>query len=463
MIYLFINVDLSLGSNSLREIFINQGVFRRIMGLTDLLPTNHSPTFRSYIAKPLLGLGLIVGLAGCPGEVPDASEFAKPDAGDVSYVDGSDSGTDTSSGDSTSIDTNIGTDIQTIDTKFNPDSSSDAVIDTYDAGKPDTGLCATGAKQVVQEESCTYFNPKDNKCKEDGLVLEQCVGGLSWTKLDGCFSFNSGTSEYELKPVFTEKEGVIDGIAQSCTKVGDKSVPDFTSYVLIKAGAVIVGDDNVSGSKKQGVNIGDFYMMITPVTNATWKGFVEYNMGSKKPEGTDFGDTTKQHFPVVGITYDMAKEFCEWVTDGLGRVPTAMEYEVLAWDPVNKVARKYVWGDQAPECGKHVQGKGQNCANPLELIAVNEGLLPENVSVNGGVKYMTGIVGFWTHTNPDAYQGIAGATDPGIDGLSSSKLVMGISHVVPMKYIGVSNSSLKSVGSNSGTLGVICVVPYKNL
>jgi serine/threonine protein kinase/formylglycine-generating enzyme required for sulfatase activity len=118
--------------------------------------------------------------------------------------------------------------------------------------------------------------------------------------------------------------------------------------VLIPAGESSVGDD---GSKKDiekpayKVSLPNYYIDRYEVTNAQFKQFCQ-DTGARPPDNPewdrDYFDS-KPDSPVIGLTWNQAKDYAAWAGK---RLPTEEEWEKAAsWDPASKQKRIWPWGN----------------------------------------------------------------------------------------------------------------------
>jgi formylglycine-generating enzyme required for sulfatase activity len=78
------------------------------------------------------------------------------------------------------------------------------------------------------------------------------------------------------------------------------------------------------------VNVADFYMAETLVTNAQWKTFMLANDIANMPRG--FHAELPDH-PVWGITFEELEKFCVWLSEISGKsisIPTEEQWEKAA-------------------------------------------------------------------------------------------------------------------------------------
>ncbi|MCP4428531.1 MAG: SUMF1/EgtB/PvdO family nonheme iron enzyme, partial [Chloroflexi bacterium] len=111
-------------------------------------------------------------------------------------------------------------------------------------------------------------------------------------------------------------------------------------FVRIPAGEFLYGDS------KEKIELPEFWMGKTPVTNAAYKRFLDANQQHRLPSGWDGQNRMypngKADHPVVNVSWYDAQAFCEWA--GL-RLPAEREWEKAAR---GTDGRTYPWGNQEP-------------------------------------------------------------------------------------------------------------------
>lgn len=107
--------------------------------------------------------------------------------------------------------------------------------------------------------------------------------------------------------------------------------------IKIPAGDFFYGED------KQKINLPEFWIAKTPVTNQQYKAFVDAT-GHRVPRHWDDGNilTGKETNPVVYVYWDDALAFCRWA--GV-QLPTEQQWEKAAR---GTDGRTYPWGETAP-------------------------------------------------------------------------------------------------------------------
>lgn len=137
--------------------------------------------------------------------------------------------------------------------------------------------------------------------------------------------------------------------------------PDLPfDWVSIPAGVFLLGSQPVSRTQdyasavlpsempQQCVEVADFQLAQTPVTNADYAHFVQAT-GHPAPSHWVDGTFTPKlaRHPVTHVDWDDAQAFCQWA--GV-RLPTEAEWEKAARGPLTEegTPRIYPWGDTPP-------------------------------------------------------------------------------------------------------------------
>ncbi len=137
--------------------------------------------------------------------------------------------------------------------------------------------------------------------------------------------------------------------------------------ILIPSGEFWMGSDDgpeIPDNERppHAVNLPAFYIARYPITQAQYCEFIEQTKSPVPPElgwvlagvGHQPAEDRKQH-PVVGITWDDAIRYCEWLsrtTERRYRLPSEAEWEKAAgWDSTRQHKRRYPWSDDFdPQC-----------------------------------------------------------------------------------------------------------------
>lgn len=144
-------------------------------------------------------------------------------------------------------------------------------------------------------------------------------------------------------------------------------------FVLIPDGEFIIGskkatdpDSNAEETPQHTLDVSDFYIMRTEVTNAQYYQFVQ-DTGHRPPlffwpNGVYPAD--KADHPVVGVNLLDAASFCHWASSGTGlklRLPTEPEWEKAARGADGRI---YPWGNQwePGRCNSYESRLGGTCS-----------------------------------------------------------------------------------------------------
>jgi len=161
---------------------------------------------------------------------------------------------------------------------------------------------------------------------------------------------------------------------------------------LIPAGEFTMGSDLINSERPiHTVYLVSFYMDVYEVTNQAYKKCVEAGACNKpflvsSSTHFDYFDNPEfANYPVITVTWRMAKSYCEWRGS---RLPTEAEWEKAAR---GTDARLYPWGDNYSCDFANMVIQGVPCVgDTTEVGSYASGISPY------GIYDMAGNVGEWT-------------------------------------------------------------------
>jgi formylglycine-generating enzyme required for sulfatase activity len=194
-------------------------------------------------------------------------------------------------------------------------------------------------------------------------------------------------------------------------KVGSErtSSKDDMVQVYVPEGTFQMGglDPNAAADEKpvHKVEMSSYWIDKTEVTNAMFLLCVQDGACSP-PQSTSsesnssyFNNSEFNDFPVVNVTWDSAKQYCEWAER---RLPTEAEWEYAAR---GNTVNTYPWGEQAPD-------DTRANFNYMNKDTVQVGSYPDGASPFGALD-MAGNVLEWTNDFYDAkYYASSPASNP---------------------------------------------------
>ncbi|HLF90931.1 MAG TPA: SUMF1/EgtB/PvdO family nonheme iron enzyme [Anaerolineales bacterium] len=140
-------------------------------------------------------------------------------------------------------------------------------------------------------------------------------------------------------------------------------IPTASSYgaplALVPAGDFIMGFDAEDAAPSHTVFLNEFRIDKYEVTNALYKDCVDAgicqhpNDSSSYTRLSYYGDPQFNNYPIINVTWNMAKTYCEWRG---GRLPTEAEWEKAAR---GTDGRTYPWGEEL-DCSRANYGKYVN-------------------------------------------------------------------------------------------------------
>ncbi len=120
---------------------------------------------------------------------------------------------------------------------------------------------------------------------------------------------------------------------------------DGSSLVAVPSGPFLMGHGTADNPEHK-VTLSDFWIYATKVTNGQYS-LCEAQGACTTPDAIDdlnYSDFARQNDPVVGVTYNQAMAYCNYVN---GSLPTEAQWEKAARGPDGSL---YPWGDAQPTC-----------------------------------------------------------------------------------------------------------------
>ncbi|MCB9151011.1 MAG: SUMF1/EgtB/PvdO family nonheme iron enzyme [Caldilineaceae bacterium] len=183
--------------------------------------------------------------------------------------------------------------------------------------------------------------------------------------------------------------------------------PIAFEWCYVPAGEFVMGSDDHHDDEKpqHTVNLPDFYISKTPVTNAQYKHFVEAT-NHRVPDHWQNGQIPKgkENHPVVNVSWHDARAFCAWANVQL---PSEAQWEKAARGTDGRI---YPWGNQPPT--DKLCNFNNNVKDTTPVDRYSAGASPY------GCLDMAGNVWEWTSSlyKPYPYEANDGREDPEADG-----------------------------------------------
>lgn len=160
-------------------------------------------------------------------------------------------------------------------------------------------------------------------------------------------------------------------------------VNEGSEMIQIPGGTFWAGSGDVADNQPHRVVLSSYLIGKCPVTNAQFRRFVEANGYDAGQEWKEWASRSGEQAPVVFVTCNDAKNYCEW---GGGRLPTEDEWEYAAR---GSDGRRYPWGNDW-DASRCANGTGAPLPHPMAV-----GSYPSDKSPFGCLD-MAGNVRQWT-------------------------------------------------------------------
>ncbi|MBF0108659.1 MAG: SUMF1/EgtB/PvdO family nonheme iron enzyme [Magnetococcales bacterium] len=156
-----------------------------------------------------------------------------------------------------------------------------------------------------------------------------------------------------------EQKEIFRALAQRIRELSAQDPPSPSMFDLlpglrmlpVPGGIFTMGDDQGEYDDEKPahrVQLSPFHLAETPVTNQQYRLFLEANRTCREPEYWKDERFSNDLQPVVGVDWNDAMKFCEWLSKLSGKeffLPTEAQWEYAA---CGTDGRRYPWGNDNP-------------------------------------------------------------------------------------------------------------------
>lgn len=248
---------------------------------------------------------------------------------------------------------------------------------------------------------------------------------------------------------------------------------DGMNMVYIPEGEFNMGQ----GGEAHKVYLNAYWFDKTEVTNKMYAMCVSAGKcapptsSSSETRQSYFGNPEFDNYPVIYVSWDMAKSYCEWRGD---RLPTRAEWEKAStWNPDTQKHNKFPWGDTFQ--GNLLNYCDSNCPNDGADNSANDGYndtapvgsYPGGASPYGALDTLGNVWEWTADWKPETYD-TSPATNPIGAEYGEFKITKGSSWKNGLSSTGATGSCLDNgcIGgygskpeSSTSTLGFRCIQP----
>ena len=168
------------------------------------------------------------------------------------------------------------------------------------------------------------------------LALQACGGGTATPTEEPTLEAASTATEsptIDATEPPTEAVLVPVDLAGPPMEVGSKYVfVDGTTLIAIPGGTLLMGDINSADNPEREITVSSFWLYSTKVTNGQYALCVASGKCSPPDPANaeQFANPAFTNFPVTGVNYDQASNYCSFVK---GHLPTDAQWEKSARGP----------------------------------------------------------------------------------------------------------------------------------
>ena len=241
---------------------------------------------------------------------------------------------------------------------------------------------------------------------------------------------------------------------------GSTQVSEYDDMVLlfIPESTFAMGSENGDEDEKpvHNVTLDAFWIYQTEVTNGMYARCVAA-MACVEPydelmNPSYYADPDFADYPVVYVTWNMARQYCDWAG---GRLPTEAQWELAARGSNDQ--RIYPWGNQAPNCSlaNFHASSGLCIGDPWRVGGYPRGASPY------GVLDMAGNVMEWVNDYyASTYYSVSPSKNPAGPDEGLDKVLRGGAYHTGENNLRVSDRTYTSpiITDTSGAYGFRCVI-----